>query len=884
MSIRIQCPNPQCQQNVSVEESISRRKVRCRKCGTVYQATPTMDGVLSETAPRTMHGEFGLFSSLPTQFGRYHVEKLLGKGGMGAVYLAMDSQLNRKVALKIPFFNAKEEPKRAERFIREARAAASLNHPNICTVYDVGEVNGRPFITMAYIVGQPLEDLFDEDRLLPVDAAVEIIRKMALALQKAHDLSIVHRDLKPANVMITPEGEPVIMDFGLVKVIGEIDGGEARLTQEGAILGTPRYMAPEQVNGDQNAIGPATDIYALGVMLFELLTGRAPYSGALLTILSQIASGPVPDIRDLNAKADEELASACRKAMAKAPTKRFATMSELADSLARILLRMETSSGSSLSPAEDSSVTSEPKGGSTLSIASRSLRTEGQESRSQEKQKPTTRDDLRSSANVGMSDSASRSMSRPATPGIQHDSTVTADPQRRRRILWFAGGTGVLLCIVALVVLVILQPSPELAVTSEADTATTPVDASSVEEASAEPVPSQPASQFDPLLQQTPAVATPPERIELPGLWEVTAEQWGAGGPTEEWSKTVVRTLEFSEGRLKLVKTPPQGTPFGFDGTIQINEQTLPHEFDFVGTGTGSLNPVFFRGIIEVTGDVLRLAYTMGSSPETTPRLTKFEVQPGMVAQQFLTAKRRIDSTSLSGTAMEPAPAMEHSEPTIASTESDSPPVESSATPASPQARITSEAETAKPQPPAKTIPEPTSTIPTRYDWKQPSSWGASGAWSFDKGVISSNLQTMLWTKASYEDFDLDLEYLTTGDGGIFFHGLEVQLANGSGIYVGGTGAIYLVTRATQVPIKVDDWNRVSISVKGSRVIVKVNGQQTTSLDRDLWTTPGRNPDGTRNDKSVAVKELPRISRIGIQSHQGRSSYRNIRIRGRAIE
>ena len=333
MPIQIQCPNPKCQQTVSVQEEVSGRNVKCRKCGTAFIAVPTTDGNSSDKPLRPPGSDKGLFTSFPSDFGRYRILQLLGKGGMGAVYLAIDSQLNRKVALKIPFFDAKEEPKRAERFIREARAAASLNHPNICTVYDVGEVNGRPFITMAYIVGQPLEDLFDEDRLLPVDAAVEIIRKMALALQKAHDLSIVHRDLKPANVMITPEGEPVIMDFGLVKVIGEIDGGEARLTQEGAILGTPRYMAPEQVNGDQNAIGPATDIYALGVMLFELLTGQAPYSGALLTILSQIASSPLPNVRDFQSGVDEELNRVCRKAMEKLPASRFESMAQFADAL-----------------------------------------------------------------------------------------------------------------------------------------------------------------------------------------------------------------------------------------------------------------------------------------------------------------------------------------------------------------------------------------------------------------------------------------------------------------------------------------------------------------------------------------------------------------------
>jgi serine/threonine protein kinase len=210
---------------------------------------------LGETVVPAKTAPSGLFESLPFAFGRYTIERLLGKGGMGAVYLARDSQLNRLVALKIPFFDAQAEPDRMERFVREARSAARLHHPNICTVFDVGQYEGRPFITMAFIQGQPLEDLYDSDRLLPVATAVEIVRKTAGALKEAHDLSIVHRDLKPANIMITPAGEPVIMDFGLAKVVGEVDAGEARLTQEGALLGTPKYMAPEQVNGHQKLQG-----------------------------------------------------------------------------------------------------------------------------------------------------------------------------------------------------------------------------------------------------------------------------------------------------------------------------------------------------------------------------------------------------------------------------------------------------------------------------------------------------------------------------------------------------------------------------------------------------------------------------------------------------
>ncbi len=255
---------------------------------------------------------------------------------MGAVYLAVDTQLGRQVALKIPFFDAKEEPKRLERFLREARSAARLHHPNICTIHDVGQHQGQPYITMAFITGKPLDELFDSEDLLPIKTSVNIVRRMALALQKAHELNIVHRDLKPANVMITPDGEPVIMDFGLAKLVGETDAAEARLTQDGAILGTPKYMAPEQVAGDQSSIGPPTDVYALGVILFELLTGRTPFSGPILQLLSQIASAPAPLVRSQRPEIQDALEVICQKALAKRPEDRFSSMNELAEALSAV--------------------------------------------------------------------------------------------------------------------------------------------------------------------------------------------------------------------------------------------------------------------------------------------------------------------------------------------------------------------------------------------------------------------------------------------------------------------------------------------------------------------------------------------------------------------
>ena len=273
------------------------------------------------------------FPVLPAEFGRYRVLRLLGKGGMGAVDLAEDSQLGRQVALKIPFFDALESPQRAERFVREVRSAAALHHPNICTVFDAGQIDGRPFLTMAYLAGKPLEDAIDPDVPMPQIRAAEIARKVALALEHAHRKGVIHRDLKPANVMMAADGEPVVMDFGLAKRFGEVEAGEAKLTHAGTILGTPSYMSPEQVRGNGQAIGPATDVYSLGVVLFEMLTGDTPYRGAFRVIVGQILAAPVPPVKEFRPDVDSRLDAICKKAMAKEPSARFASMADFANVL-----------------------------------------------------------------------------------------------------------------------------------------------------------------------------------------------------------------------------------------------------------------------------------------------------------------------------------------------------------------------------------------------------------------------------------------------------------------------------------------------------------------------------------------------------------------------
>jgi WD40 repeat protein len=280
--------------------------------------------------PSTRHPD-----TLPEQFGRYRILKRLGAGGMGSVWLAYDPQLDRKVAIKVPRLESGASPQLLERFNREGRAAAALHHPNVCPVHDVGEIGGVHFLAMAYLEGEPLSDVIRRGEVLPQAEAARVVLRLALALAEAHRLGVIHRDLKPSNVMMTPKGEPVVMDFGLARRSG---AEEARLTSDGSMLGTPAYMPPEQMTGDVNAMGPGCDVYSLGVILYELLTGALPFSGPTPTqmmaqALMQEPQPPSARRPDL----DPELEGIVMKAMAKKLDRRYASMSEFAGALDRYL-------------------------------------------------------------------------------------------------------------------------------------------------------------------------------------------------------------------------------------------------------------------------------------------------------------------------------------------------------------------------------------------------------------------------------------------------------------------------------------------------------------------------------------------------------------------
>jgi serine/threonine protein kinase len=272
---------------------------------------------------------------IPNPFGRYAIDRLLGRGAMGAVFLAYDEYLQRQVALKIPLFRDDAAGPWKVRFLREARAVANLRHPNICPVFDAGETQGILYLTMAYIEGSPLSALMASGPRKQ-EEAVGLVRTLARAMLVAHSMGTLHRDLKPANILIDSNSQPVIMDFGLARRAKWSDepatsvlAQDLGVTQFGSLLGTLPYMPPEQARGDLAALGPWSDVYSLGVILYELLTNRLPFTAeAVPDLVHRIEyespTRPAAFYPWLNGS----LEAVCLKALAKNPIDRYQTMGE----------------------------------------------------------------------------------------------------------------------------------------------------------------------------------------------------------------------------------------------------------------------------------------------------------------------------------------------------------------------------------------------------------------------------------------------------------------------------------------------------------------------------------------------------------------------------
>ncbi|HEV3417918.1 MAG TPA: protein kinase [Pirellulales bacterium] len=266
------------------------------------------------------------------RFGNYELLEEAGRGGMGVVYRARHLDLDRIVALKMILSSRLASDDEVRRFQQEAKAAAGLRHPNIVAIHEVGQVHGQHYFTMDFVSGRSLAKLAESGPLDP-NRAARLMAAVARAVHYLHAHGIVHRDLKPSNILLEDD-EPLVTDFGLAKVFQD----DREHTQTGAILGTPSYMAPEQARGQSAEISPRTDVYSLGAVLYELLTGRPPFreENQLNTILQVLEGEPTLPHR-LNRHVPHELEQICMRALEKLPANRYATAAALADDLERYL-------------------------------------------------------------------------------------------------------------------------------------------------------------------------------------------------------------------------------------------------------------------------------------------------------------------------------------------------------------------------------------------------------------------------------------------------------------------------------------------------------------------------------------------------------------------
>ena len=307
--------------------------------------------------------------------GHYELRSLLGSGGMGEVYLALDTRLGRKVALKLLPVEFTRDRERVWRFKQEARAASALNHPNIITVFEVGQADNLHFIVTEFIDGQTLRRLAASGEIRLRDA-IEIVIQAASALTSAHEAGIVHRDLKPENIMVRHDGYVKILDFGLAKLTEQVSaenstvlsGAEERIrTETGMRLGTPRYMAPEQIRGQE--IDGRSDLFSLGVVLFELISGRPPFAGNTpLEAVAEILNSEAPPLSRYTRAAPAELERIVSKALAKDRDERYQSAKDLLIDLRNLKLELEVEAKLRRSDQANSEDTAPEPGGATAPL------------------------------------------------------------------------------------------------------------------------------------------------------------------------------------------------------------------------------------------------------------------------------------------------------------------------------------------------------------------------------------------------------------------------------------------------------------------------------------------------------------------------------------
>ncbi|HUR54590.1 MAG TPA: serine/threonine-protein kinase, partial [Gemmataceae bacterium] len=273
--------------------------------------------------------EAGGAFTLPRTLGRFHFLELLGSGSFGSVYKARDADLGRLVAVKVPHPALVLLPAQRGRLAREAQSAAKLHHPNIVTVYEVADLDGVPCLVSEWVDGKTLAAVGESGRPDPAWSAGQVAA-VADALQYAHSLGVVHRDVTPRNILLDGD-RPRLTDFGLARQ----DGDAFTLTVPGEVLGTPAYMSPEQARGDAHGVGPRSDVYSLGAVLYDLLTGGPPFTGPAHTVLARVQTEEPPRPRRANPAVARDLETVCLKCLEKTPESRYATAADLAADLRR---------------------------------------------------------------------------------------------------------------------------------------------------------------------------------------------------------------------------------------------------------------------------------------------------------------------------------------------------------------------------------------------------------------------------------------------------------------------------------------------------------------------------------------------------------------------